>query len=58
MSKKSDAVINNLQECITEMSEYIGWAQDENEYLRTRIKELETIMVAYGIKIPKEEIEF
>lgn len=55
MSKKPDVDINDLQECITELSAYLGWEQDENEYLRSRIKKLETIMRDYGLKIPDEE---
>lgn len=55
MSKKTDTDINDLHECITEVSAYLGWEQDENEYLRARIKKLETIMHANGLDIPDEE---
>jgi hypothetical protein len=57
MSKNPNTDINDLQECITEISAYLGWAQDENEYLRARIKKLEAIMRIYGLKIPDEELD-
>jgi len=54
MSKKKKVVLERLRDNVNELTVYLDWERDENNYLRTRISKLEEIMRAYDIKIPDD----
>jgi len=54
MIKKKKVVLERLRDNVNELTVYLDWERDENNYLRTRISKLEEIMRAYDIKIPDD----